>query len=242
MDDATLRARAQAGLVAHTRLIGGHGGSLVEEDGWIACVLPHAPRSSILNSVVGQPGDLDRIADVYREAGVEKWGVWLDSGDVESARRLEGAGLVLDSAPVVMGVGLRGLDLDGAPETHPVDLRTIGAVNDQAYGYSDARLETTLKAIPRDAVDPHSIHHDGEPVAVTFVMDVGEDACVGWVATLSRARRRGLASGVLRAALRAAKERGQTSTTLWASAMGANVYSGLGYRTLGHLHLWEMRP
>jgi hypothetical protein len=51
-----------------------------------------------------------------------------------------------------------------------------------------------------------------------------------------------LASGVIRAALRDARRRGQTSTTLWASAMGAPVYERLGYRTLGHLHLWERRP
>jgi hypothetical protein len=47
---------------------------------------------------------------------------------------------------------------------------------------------------------------------------------------------------VIRAALRNAKQRGRTSTTLWASAMGAPVYERLGYRTLGHLHLWELRP
>jgi len=77
---------------------------------------------------------------------------------------------------------------------------------------------------------------------VTFTFDVGDDASVGWVATLPQARRRGLASGVIRAALRKARERGRTSTTLWASAMGAPVYGRLGYRTVGHLHLWERRP
>jgi GNAT superfamily N-acetyltransferase len=173
---------------------------------------------------------------------VRKWGVWIHATDVEGARQLERDGLVLDSMPVVMGTELSAIELDGAPVTHPVDLRTIGAINDSAYGYADGRLEETLAAIPQDAVQPHALHDDGEPAAVTFIMDVGEDACVGWVATLSRARRRGLASGVLKGALRAAQERGRTSTTLWASAMGANVYSRLGYRTLGHLHLWEMRP
>ena len=100
----------------------------------------------------------------------------------------------------------------------------------------------SIAAIPPRAVDPHAIHQDGEPAAVTFVIDVGDDACVEWVATLAHARRRGLARGVLRAALKAARERGRTSTTLLASAMGAPVYERLGYRTLGHLHLWEKRP
>ena len=241
MDDATLRARAHAGLVAHTRLLARHGGSLVEEDSWIACVLPHAPNSSILNCVVGEP-DVERANAVYAKAGVLKWGVWLDSTDLAAARRLEDAGLTLDSMPVVMGVELDALDLQQAPDTQPVDLRTLGAINDRAYGYEDRRLEQTLAALPATAVDPHAVYDDGVPVAVTFILEVGDDASVGWVATLPSARRRGLASGVIKAALRKAKERGRTSTTLWASAMGAPVYERLGYRTLGHVHLWEKRP
>jgi GNAT superfamily N-acetyltransferase len=241
MDDATLRTRAYAALDVHTRLLATHAGSLHEDDGWIACVLPDVPSSSILNCVVGEP-DVEQAQAVYDAAGVPKWGVWLDSKDVAAAKRLEDAGLVLDSMPVVMGAELDAMDLQDAPETQPLDLRTLGAINDRAYGYEDGRLERTLAALPPDAVDPHSIHVDGEPVAVTFTFDVGDDASVGWVATLPQARRKGLASGVIRAALRKAKERGRTSTTLWASAMGAPVYERLGYRTLGHLHLWERRP
>jgi GNAT superfamily N-acetyltransferase len=241
MDDGTLLARAKAGLVAHTRLLAAHGGTLVEDDGWLACVLPHAPLSSVLNCAVGVP-DLERLGHEYARAGVRKWGVWLDGREAEQNRALERAGLVLDSAPVVMGAPLAEIDLTAPPNTEPVDLRAIGAINDRAYGYTDGRLERAIAALPADAVDPHAIHQDGEPVAVTFVFDVEDDACVGWVATLSHARRRGLATGVLKAALRAAQERGRTSTTLWASAMGARVYSRLGYRTLGHLHLWEKRP
>jgi GNAT superfamily N-acetyltransferase len=241
MDDATLRARAYAALDVHTRLLASHAGSLHEEDSWIACVLPHAPRSSILNCVVGEP-DVERAQAVYDAAGVEKWGVWLDSKDVAAARRLQDAGLILDSLPVVMGTELDSMDLEDAPKTQPVDLRTLGAINDRAYGYEDGRLERTLAALPATAVDPHAVYEDGEPVAVTFTFDVGDDASVGWVATLPQARRRGLASGVIRAALRKARERGRTSTTLWASAMGAPVYGRLGYRTVGHLHLWERRP
>jgi GNAT superfamily N-acetyltransferase len=241
MDDATLLARAHAGLVAQTRLLATHGGTLIEDDGWLACVIPHAPTASIVNCVVGVP-DVERAHAAYTGAGVQKWGVWLDSKDCVGAQRLEDAGLVLDSAPVVMGAALDDLQLDSAPDTQPVDLGTVGAVNDLAYGHDDHRMERVIAAIPRDAVDPHSIHDDGEPAAVTFILDVEDDACVGWVATLSSARRRGLATGVLTGALRHAKQRGRTSTTLWASAMGTPVYARLGYREVGRFHLWERRP
>src|SRR5436189_3680317 len=129
MDDGTLLRRAKAGLVAHTRLLAAHSGTLVEDDGWLACVLPHAPLSSVLNCVVGVP-DVERVGDVYTRAGVRKWGVWLDGSDVERARGLERAGLVLDSTPVVMGTKLDELDLTTTAHTEPVDLRTVGAVND----------------------------------------------------------------------------------------------------------------
>src|SRR4051812_5591325 len=81
MDDATLRARAFAGLVAHTRLLTSHAGSLIDHDGWFACVFAHAPRSSILNCVVGEP-DVERAQAIYAQAGIAKWGVWLDAQDV----------------------------------------------------------------------------------------------------------------------------------------------------------------
>jgi len=153
MDDATLRARAYAALDVHTRLLASHAGSLHEEDSWIACVLPHAPRSSILNCVVGEP-DVERAQAVYDAAGVEKWGVWLDSKDVAAARRLQDAGLILDSLPVVMGTELDSMDLEDAPKTQPVDLRTLGAINDRAYGYEDGRLERTLAALPATSPSP----------------------------------------------------------------------------------------
>src|SRR4051794_29932108 len=172
MDDRTLRARAHAGLVAHTRLLGAYAGELVEEHDWLACVVPHAPQSSILNCVVGVP-DVQRAHTVYKQAGVEKWGVWLDSQDVAGARKLQDAGLILDSMPVVMGAELDALELADAPQTQPVDLRTLGAVNDRAYGYHDGRLERAIAALPPAAVDPHSIVEDEEPVAVTFILEVG---------------------------------------------------------------------
>jgi GNAT superfamily N-acetyltransferase len=241
MDDGTLLRRAKAGLVAHTRLLAAHGGTLVEEDGWLACVLPHAPLSSILNCVVGLP-DLERAADVYKRAGVRKWGVWLDGRQADEARTLDRGGLQLDSTPVMMGAPLDQIDLTAVPQTERVAPSTVGAVNDRAYGYADQRLEKAIAPLPPTAIDAHAIRLDGEPAAVTFILDVQDDACVGWVATLGHARRRGLATAVLRGALEAAHERGRTSTTLWASAMGSKVYEQLGYRPLGHLHLWEKRP
>ena len=128
MDDATLLARAHAGLVAQTRLLAIHGGTLMQDDGWLACVIPHAPMSSIINCVVGVP-EVERVHAAYTRAGVRKWGVWLDSKDCDGATRLESAGLVLDSAPAVMGAALNQLEVDNAPETQPVDLQTIGAIN-----------------------------------------------------------------------------------------------------------------
>ena len=237
MDDSTVAHALLPGSDVHTRLVASRAGELVEEDGWFACVLPYAPHSSILNCVVGVP-DVERAQAIYEQAGREVGCVARQREGTSPPKRLEDAGLILDSVPVVMGVELDAMDLEHTPETRPVDLRTLGAINDRAYGYEDGRLERTLAAVPATEVDPHAVYDGGEPVAVTFILDVEDDASVGWVATLSHARRRGLATGVLSTALRRAKERGRTTTTLWASAMGSQVYERLGYRTLGHLHLW----
>ena len=60
-------------------------------------------------------------------------------------------------------------------------------------------------------------------------------------ATLPAYRRQGIASGLIRRLVRRGRERGCTTTSLVASRAGTPVYERLGYRDLGHVHMWE-RP
>jgi GNAT superfamily N-acetyltransferase len=73
------------------------------------------------------------------------------------------------------------------------------------------------------------------------VLDFDGNACVQFVATHPDARGQGLAIGLMRQALRAARERGCTTTTLESTKLGRPVYERLGYRPLGTLGMWELR-
>ena len=82
---------------------------------------------------------------------------------------------------------------------------------------------------------------DGEPVACTVAFDHGGDCCITFVATLSEARGRGLATELMTRALLGRARRGCKTTSLQATKMGQPVYERLGYRDLGPLQMWERR-
>ena len=63
-----------------------------------------------------------------------------------------------------------------------------------------------------------------------------------FVATLPDRRGERLASTLIAHALHEAERRGQTTTSLQASKLGRSIYTRLGYRTLGEIHLYERRP
>jgi predicted acetyltransferase len=67
------------------------------------------------------------------------------------------------------------------------------------------------------------------------------DCYITFVATPPQARGKGVASDLMRAALREGLEEGCVTTTLEASAMGRPAYERLGYRPLGALKMWERR-
>jgi predicted GNAT family N-acyltransferase len=62
------------------------------------------------------------------------------------------------------------------------------------------------------------------------------------VATLRHHRGKHLASKLLAQALREAKQRKMTTTSLQASKLGQGISARLGYRPLGEVHLYEKRP
>jgi ribosomal protein S18 acetylase RimI-like enzyme len=250
MEDAELKARAWAGVVDFTRLVGRHapGASLYERDGVVACVVPGVP-ASILNAAIAvepraQPTPTDAIARVYADAKVLKWGVWIEGDDTAAADALHQAGLVLDSNPVLMGAELDDIaEAKDLPLTTEISLADVGHVNDLAYGFHQPRIGPILAGFPPgNAFHAYGAHSDGELACVAVVHDVEDDTFVTFVATLPHARGRGLATNLLRQALDDSKHRGIETTTLQASKAGQGIYAAIGYRPLGEQHLWERRP
>jgi GNAT superfamily N-acetyltransferase len=230
------------------RLMGGAspGASVVELPGVIGAVVPVTPHRSLFNSAAyDTPDDLERalprLADVYAEAGIGAWTVWVPERDERSRQLLAGAGHRLDGDPAVMCMELSDLDvarpgdLDLEPEP---SVSMLADLNDAAYGTAPD-MARAVRELP--GVILHVARADGRPASVVGTHDHGGDSCIVYVATLPEARGRGLASRLMAHALHEARDRGATTTSLQATKMGYPVYARLGYRDLGALQMWERR-
>jgi len=82
----------------------------------------------------------------------------------------------------------------------------------------------------------------GRMVAALAILRRAEVAGVYHVATLSGARRRGIAGNLLLLALRAARQAGCTLATLTATPEARHLYETLGFRTCGTIEQWLPDP
>ena len=254
MDDAELAARQLASQFAgYPSLTPGSGGGRVVRlaGGAVqATIAPMCPGRSVLNAVTYLDGaalraSIDELAALYDDAGVLAWTVWVRPGDAETARALAAAGHALDGTPELMAAELSAMDLEPRAALTLSDAPSwadVASLNDRAYGLeAQSGFAPALGLLGDDGVDRFVATDGGRPVACvnTFVHD--GDCWIILVATLPEARGRGLATELMRSALRAARERGATTTSLEGSAMGRSVYERIGYRPLGALQMWERR-
>jgi GNAT superfamily N-acetyltransferase len=221
-------------------------GSVVEAEGVVASVVPAAPDSPTLNAAVALDPEktaeaLPDLAARWRAAQVRRWGVWLDPAAKDLVRQLQRAGLTMSASAPGMGAELDALSLAHRNGVPPADLATVGRVNDLAYGNGDRRLERTLTPLPRGILRGYRVDMDGEPASVALTMHIKDDCGVSFVATVPGARRRGLATVVMHAALLDARAQGLATTTLQATEPGERLYRTLGYRRLCDMQLWERR-
>jgi ribosomal protein S18 acetylase RimI-like enzyme len=247
VDEAQLRRGAWDGIVEFQRIIGRHGpeSALLERPEFVAAAVPGVP-SSLINAAVPRGGaalapHLDQIEDFY--ARVPKWGVWLDPAHTQDAEALQARGLVLDSTPMLMSATLEDIAGPGdARAAERVEMHQVGAVNDLAYGTPQPVITRAVSTFPANALRPYGLRVGNEVASVAMIVDAGHDAFVTMVATLPHHRGKHLASSLLAHALREAKQRKMTTTSLQASKLGQGIYARLGYRPLGEVHLYEKRP
>jgi GNAT superfamily N-acetyltransferase len=250
MDDATLRRRLWEGFASLQTLLGGssRNGAVVTREGLVASIVPTAPDSPALNAAVAiepeaAPPALRDLYDRYREAGVRRWAVWVDGSARDVTAHLRRHGLMVASSSPGMGAVIERLELDLtlANPQPTADLRTVGRVNDLAYGNVDARLERTLTTLEEGHLRAYRADLNGAPAAVALALHHGGDCGVSFVATLPQARRRGLATQVMRAVLADAQRHALTTITLQATEQGERLYAQLGLHRLGNMELWEHR-
>jgi GNAT superfamily N-acetyltransferase len=223
---------------------------LVELDGVQATLVPAREWFSIFNSVFyDQPDALERhhatLATAYSEAGVKAWTVWVPPGDRQAPRVLERLGHRLDSSPMLFAASIESLDLDPVtvlvldPEPR---WQVVAEINDRAHGVLEP---WSMAAVFETMSDPDShLHialHDETPASALIAREHDGDCYLWFVATVPEARGRGIASELMRHALRQARERGCTTTTLESTEMAETMYERLGYTPLCRYEMWESR-
>jgi GNAT superfamily N-acetyltransferase len=201
----------------------------------------NVPQRSVMNSVVYKTGG--DIAAAYewlepRYAPVDAWTVWVPETDAATAAFLESRGHRLDADPAMMACDLKSFEPPAElPAWEPGTLEQLARINEAAYPWRDGSMERAI-AGARFGDELHIYATDGSALAS---LDCDGDAMVIFVATLPEARGRGLAGGLLAAALVEARERGCDISTLQATKMGESVYARLGYERFGAIQMWEKR-
>jgi ribosomal protein S18 acetylase RimI-like enzyme len=250
MDDAELRRRLWEGFAELQTLLGGSArdGFVIRKEGLVASIVPSAPDSPALNAAVAidpytAPKVLDELEVRYGDAGVRRWAVWVDGAARDVTNELRHAGLAIASASPGMGAVLDELNLDLATANPRPNagLRTVGRVNDLAYGNVDSRLERTLTTLHEGTLRGYRADLNGAPAAVALALHHGNDCGISFVATVPRARRQGLATQVMRSALADARHHQLGTITLQATELGERLYQQLGLRRLSPMELWERR-
>ena len=137
------------------------------------------------------------------------------------------------------GPALRWLDEAVAADLD--DLRAVlrrGFAEDEEERDVIDSLFNGPEAIGGPAVDAVLAMLGGRPIACAMVYRVGDEAVVGWVATVPEARNRGLGGRLTMAVTNRGFDLGATLVTLQASPMGAPVYARLGYETIMPSRIW----
>jgi ribosomal protein S18 acetylase RimI-like enzyme len=229
---------------------GSSGAELFEPPGIQATLVPVREWFSIFNSVFyDHPDDLERthaaLTAAYEAAGAKAWTVWVPPGDDQAPRVLQSRGHLLDSTPMLFAAPLGALDLE---RTMELDLEReptwslVAEINDGAHGVLQ---EWSMAAVFETMNDPashlHIARQNDTPVSALIARE-HEDDCYFWfVATIPEARGGGIARELMRHALRNARDRGCTTTTLESTKMAETMYERLGYRSLGRYQMWERR-
>lgn len=216
-----------------------------------ACVYPAAPERSVFNSVVWYADaaalerGYDRLRAAYDGAGIQAWTVWVPEHDMDAAAFLESSGHVLDADPANMLLDLREFQAADTPAdvTWACDatLEEWASINEAAYPWGDGSMERGMLAMGRLPGPVYAVREEGKAVAVLGAEDHDGDCYITLVATHPDWRGLGYSYLLMNEALRDAKARGCTTSSLQATKKGEPVYARVGYRTLGAFQMWERR-
>jgi GNAT superfamily N-acetyltransferase len=213
---------------------------------------PHPLGNLALFSRTATPEDVSRDATALCDGAFPSAVVFLDAGTSEQLAAAADLGFTPAEAMPLMSVTPDTL----APTTLPDGYTYREVMADEADAWAAALSAWygipfpvgSLMSIDRAAARCpgktryFAVEHDRRMVATSLVYLHDGLAGIYGVATLPEHRRKGLAAHLTAEPLRAAWELGYTTGLLQASEMGEPVYSGLGFRTHGHMALLVRMP
>lgn len=227
---------------------GSDAATLLRSAGVQATVVPVRPFYSIFNSIVytdprALVAAIGLLRAAYEERGARALSVWVPPGDDLSAP-LERHDFIADSSPMLMGAAIADLDLtrqrDLDLDPHPT-AALVAAVNDAAHGILPEWSMTAVFARELPGVRPLVAREQGVPAAALLCQELDGDCYFWFVATHPEHRGRGLASELMRQALRDARASGCRTATLESTSMAESLYRRLGFLALGRYRTWECR-
>jgi GNAT superfamily N-acetyltransferase len=177
------------------------------------------------------------VAEVYAEAGIAVWALWVPS----DAPALDGP------ADRVGAVGSLTRDVTTLLMHRRLssDLRTDSRVT-EVSGAALRRLVVD-EAVPaaelgrpeaRPPITGWALVLDGQPVATAYTHRRDSDCGIYAVGTLPAWRRRGFARALVEHVLADAYAAGMQTATLQSTAMGVPLYEALGFQAVGRYEEW----
>lgn len=211
--------------------------------------IPHSLFNSVILSeaepdAVGKA--LDLAAECAKTVGVPVlWRIGPLAQDANLSERLENAGLQAGEPQPAMLADLA--DLPRPPHVDRLRIATATGSDERSHwgrlAIAAFELDETLAkgmgdceaTIPTDLFPDHqryTAYLDGEPVAISSLVMTGNLAGIYAVATLAKARKRGIGTLMTLHAMAEGKRRGASQSILQASPMGRPVYEKIGFQTV----------
>ena len=215
---------------------GADGAALHRLPGVAAAVFPAEPERALYNNALldrdlgadERSAALDAMEAVYAAAEVTRFAAWVHESDEPMRDELERRGYTLDTTTRAMGMALDEIRLP-RPEIPLRPARWLEYL--------------TMEGLPLDFLSTadHAAFHllaaraDGELVAAALAYDFDGDCGIYNLATVEKARRRGLGTALTAAQVHDARGRGCRTASLQSTEIAERVYAAVGFRDLGRI-------
>jgi GNAT superfamily N-acetyltransferase len=178
------------------------------------------------------------LADVYSDAGVDKWALWVPSPavslDASDDVRTVG-GLERDTTTLVMRVTLSN-DLRRDDRVVAASIAAVARLGDEPIPVSDLGEPESAPGLAGWAMVDHDV-----AVSCGWSFVHGSDCGIYAVETLASRRRRGFARSLVEHMLADAGRRGARTATLQSTRIGQHLYGSLGFEPAGRYEEWTSR-